>query len=41
MKKVIFLVVAMLGAAVAAKKLMDARQEQAVWAEVTDSVRNS
>ncbi len=41
MKKLIVLGIAVAAAAVAAKKLMEARHEQAVWAEVTDSVRNS
>ena len=40
MKKIIFLGIALAAAAAATKKLLDARHEQAVWAEVTDSVRN-
>ena len=38
MKKLILLGIALAAAAAAAKKVMDARHEQAVWAEVTDSV---
>ena len=40
MKKLILLGIALAAAAAAAKRGMDARHEQAVWAEVTDSVRN-
>jgi hypothetical protein len=40
MKKFILLVLAAVAAIIAGKKLTEARHEQAVWAEVTDSVRN-
>ncbi len=39
MKKLVLLVLAGVGAAVAAKKNQDARHEQELWAEATDAVR--
>jgi hypothetical protein len=39
MKKLVLLVLAGVGAAVAAKKNQDARHEQELWAEATDAVK--
>ena len=39
MKKLLLLVLAGVGAAVAAKKNQDARHEQELWAEATDAVK--
>ena len=39
MKKLLLLALAAAGAAFAAKKNQDAQHEQALWAEVTDSVK--
>ena len=39
MKKLLLLAAAAAGAVVAARKTREARHEQALWAEVTDSVK--
>ncbi len=39
MKKLLLLALGAVGAVVAAKKTSEARQEQALWAEATDSVK--
>ncbi|WP_295656771.1 DLW-39 family protein [uncultured Nocardioides sp.] len=41
MKKVLLVLVAALGAAMAKKKLDDSRDEQALWAEATDTVEKA
>lgn len=41
MKKVVLIVLGIIGAAFAAKKAQTAQHEQALWAEVTDSVKRS
>jgi hypothetical protein len=41
MKKLILLALAAAGAAVAVKKQQEAQHEQALWAEVTDSVKRN
>ncbi len=41
MKKLVLLALAAAGAAVAAKKSSEAKHEQALWAEATDSVKRS
>ncbi|HEU4337175.1 MAG TPA: DLW-39 family protein [Nocardioides sp.] len=38
MKKILFVLLAAAGAALAKKKLDEGRAEQALWAEATDSV---
>ena len=38
MKKIVLVVLAAAGAAVAKKKMDEGRSEQALWAEATDSV---
>ena len=39
MKKLLLLALGAVGAAVAAKKAQEAKHEQALWAEATDSVK--
>jgi hypothetical protein len=39
MKKLVLLAAAAVGAVVAVKKNQDAKHEQALWAEATDSVK--
>ena len=41
MKKLLLIAVGALGAVVAARKTQEARHEQALWAEATDSVKRS
>ena len=41
MKKLVLLVLAAAGAALAKKKIDEGRAEQALWAEATDSVERS
>lgn len=41
MKKLVLLALAAAGAAIAVKKSQDAHHEQALWAEVTDSVERN
>jgi hypothetical protein len=41
MKKILFVLVAAVGAALAKKKLDEGRTEQALWAEATDPVSTS
>jgi hypothetical protein len=41
MKKLVLLALAAAGAAVVAKKNADAKHEQALWAEATDTVKQS
>jgi hypothetical protein len=39
MKKLLLIAVGAIGAVVAARKTQEARHEQALWAEATDSVK--
>ncbi len=39
MKKVVLLVLGIIGAAFAAKKVQESKHEQALWAEMTDAVK--
>ena len=41
MKKVLLVLVAALGAAMAKKKMDESRNEQALWAEATDTVEKA
>jgi len=41
MKKLIFVLLAVAGAAFAKKKMDDGKTEQALWAEATDTVHKS
>lgn len=40
MKKILLVILAAVGAAFANKKLNEGKQEQALWAEATDNIKN-